>query len=36
MSYISVIENKLKEKGLTAKKMLLDLGYSDNLISLWK
>lgn len=36
MSYISVIENKLKEKGLTAKKMLLDLGYSDNLISQWK
>lgn len=36
MSYISVIESKLKEKGLTAKKMLLDLGYSDNLISQWK
>lgn len=36
MSYISVIEARLKEKGLTAKKMLLDLGYSDNLISQWK
>lgn len=36
MEYISIIEKSLKEKGITAKKMLLDLGYSDNLISQWK
>lgn len=36
MSYISVIEKRLKQKGISAKKMLLDLGYSDNLISQWK
>ena len=26
----------IKKQGITAKKMLLDLGYSDNLISQWK
>lgn len=36
MHYIQKIENALKSRGLTAKKMLLDLGYSDNLISQWK
>lgn len=35
-NYIIVIENSLKEKGITAKKMLLDLGYSDSMITKWK
>lgn len=36
MQYIQKIEAALREKKLTAKRMLLDLGYSDNLISQWK
>ena len=36
MQYIQRIEARLKEMGITAKKMLLDLGYSDSLISQWK
>jgi hypothetical protein len=36
MQYIQKIEQELKLRGITAKKMLLELGYSDNLISQWK
>lgn len=36
MQFTQIIENELKKHGITAKKMLLDLGYSDNLISQWK
>ncbi len=36
MDYIKRIEKTLKEKKITAKKMLIDLGYSDSLISTWK
>lgn len=36
MQHIETIEKLLKENNLTAKKMLLDLGYSDSLISTWK
>ena len=36
VEYIRRIEKNLKAKGITAKKMLLDLGYSDSLISTWK
>lgn len=36
MQYLQKIEKELKNKGITAKKMLLELGYSDNLISQWK
>lgn len=36
MEYIQRIETKLTELNITAKKMLLDLGYSDSLISTWK
>lgn len=34
--YIKRIEKILKNNNLTAKKMLLELGYSDSLISSWK
>jgi len=36
MQYIQIIDNRLKDMGITAKKMLLDLGYSDGLISTWR
>ena len=36
MRHIEIIEKLLKENKITAKKMLLDLGYSDSLISTWK
>lgn len=36
MSFVQIIDNELKLRGITAKKMLLDLGYSDSLISQWK
>lgn len=36
MDYIQRIESELKLRGITAKKMLLELGYSDSLISTWK
>ncbi len=36
MRHIEIIEKLLKKNNLTAKKMLLDLGYSDSLISTWK
>ena len=36
MQYLQVIEAKLKEKKITAKKMLSDLNYSHSLITQWK
>ena len=36
MEYIQFIENALADNGITAKKMLIELGYSDSLISQWK
>lgn len=34
--FITRIENELKKQKITAKKMLLELGYSDSLITKWK
>lgn len=34
--YIKRIEKKTKQLNITVKKMLIDLGYSDSLISQWK
>lgn len=36
MNYIERIENILKMKKLNTKKMLMDLGYSHNLVNGWK
>ena len=36
MQYTQNIENELKKRKITAKKMLLDLGYADSLLSQWK
>lgn len=36
MEYIQKIEKELKRNDITAKKMLLELGYADSLISQWK
>ena len=36
MQYIQTIEKELKKRGISARKMLLELGYTDNLISKWK
>lgn len=36
IEYIKRIEKELKKNKITAKKMLLELGYSDSIISGWK
>ena len=36
MDYLQVIDMKLKEKNITAKKMLSDLNYSHSLITQWR
>lgn len=36
MDYLQVIDMKLKEKNISARKMLLDLHLSNNLITKWK
>lgn len=36
MNYLEVIDMKLKEKNITAKKMLSDLNYSHSLITQWR
>lgn len=36
MDYLQVIDLKLKEKNISARKMLLDLHLSNNLITKWK
>lgn len=34
--YLQIIDQKLKEKNITAKKMLSDLNYSHSLITQWR
>lgn len=36
MDYLQIIDMKLKEKNITAKKMLSDLNYSHSLITQWR
>lgn len=36
MDYLQIIDMKLKEKNISARKMLLDLHLSNNLITKWK
>ena len=36
MQYLQIIDQKLKEKNTTAKKMLSDLNYSHSLITQWR
>lgn len=36
MDYLQIIEMKLKERNISARKMLLDLNFANNLITKWK